>query len=62
LRDTLIERRDRYVADRINRTLGAGETGILFMGMLHEVTRSLEPDIQVAYPLGGPPVRQGTGA
>ena len=62
LRDTLLERRDRYVADRINRTLGAGETGILFMGMLHEVTRSLEPDIQVVYPLGGPPVRQGTGA
>jgi hypothetical protein len=62
IRDTLLERRDRYVADRINRTLGAGETGILFMGMLHEVTRSLEPDIQVVYPLGGAPVRQGTGA
>ena len=61
LRDTLLERRDRYIADRINRTLGAGETGILFLGMLHEVTRCLEPDIQVAYPLGGPPVRQGTG-
>jgi len=59
LRDTLLERRDRYIADRINRTLGAGETGILFLGMLHEVTRCLEPDIQVAYPLGGPLVRQG---
>jgi hypothetical protein len=48
LHNTLLERRDRYVADRINRTLGAGETGILFMGMLHAVTKSLEPDIRVA--------------
>ena len=62
LRDTLIERRDRYVAGRINRTLGAGETGVLFMGMLHEVTRYLEPDILVVYPLRRPPVRRGSGA
>jgi hypothetical protein len=62
IRDTLLEKRDRYVADRINGTLGAGETGILFMGMLHEVTRSLEPDIQIVYPLGGLPVGQGNDA
>jgi hypothetical protein len=57
LRDTLLERRDRYIADRINKTLGAGETGILFMGMLHEVARVLDPNIHVVYPLGRPPVR-----
>ena len=57
LRDTLLERRDRYIADRINRTLGMGETGILFMGMLHEVATSLDPDVLVAYPLGAPLVR-----
>jgi hypothetical protein len=57
LRDTLLERRDRYIADRINRTLGMGETGILFMGMLHEVATSLDPDVLVAYPLGSPLVR-----
>lgn len=61
LRDTLLERRDRYVADRIDRTLGAGETGILFMGMLHAVARYLDPDIKVVYPLGPPPARQGRG-
>jgi hypothetical protein len=61
IRDTLLERRDRYIADRINRTLGAGETGILFMGMLHDVARLLEPDIQVGYPLGGPQVKSGAG-
>jgi hypothetical protein len=62
LRDTLLERRDRYIADRINGTLGAGESGILFMGMLHEVTRYLDPDIDVVYPLGPPRVRQRRGA
>jgi hypothetical protein len=62
LRDTLLERRDHYIADRINRTLGAGETGILFMGMLHAAARYLDPDIKVVYPLGPPPVRRGRGA
>jgi hypothetical protein len=54
LRDTLLERRDRYIADRIHGTLGAGESGILFMGMLHEVTRYLDSGIHVMYPLGPP--------
>ena len=61
LRDTLLEKRDRYIADRINGTLGAGESGILFLGMLHEVTRYLDPDINVVYPLGPPRVRQRRG-
>jgi hypothetical protein len=59
--DTLIERRDRYIADRIGKTLGAGETGILFMGMLHEVGKYLDSDIEVAYPLGRPRVSQRRG-
>lgn len=58
LRDTLLEKRDRYIADRINRTLGAGESGILFMGMLHKVTKYLDSDINVVYPLGPPRVKQ----
>ena len=57
LRDTLLEKRDRFVADRINKTLGDGENGILFMGMLHAVTRYLDSDIRVVYPLGTPRVR-----
>ena len=60
--DTLLERRDRYIAERINSTLGAGETGILLIGMLHEVTKSLDPNIQVVYPRRRPPVRIGSGA
>ena len=61
LRDTLLERRDRYIADRINATLGAGESSILFMGMLHDVTRYLDSDMAVGYPLGPPRLRQGRG-
>jgi hypothetical protein len=58
LRDSLIEKRDRYIAARINATLGAGETGILFMGMLHEVARYLDSDIDVICPLGPRRVRR----
>jgi hypothetical protein len=58
LRDTLLERRDRYIADRINGTLDAGESGILFMGMLHDVTRYLDSNIDLVYPLGPTLVRQ----
>lgn len=57
LRDTLLEKRDRFVADRINTTLGAGESGILFIGMLHAVTQYLDSDIRVLYPLGHPTVK-----
>ena len=61
LRDMLLEKRDRYIGDRINRTLGTGESGILFMGMFHEVARYLDPDIAVVYPLGPPRARQRRG-
>jgi hypothetical protein len=54
LRDTLLEKRDRFVADRINKTLSAGESGILFLGLLHEAAKYLDPDIDVVYPLGLP--------
>lgn len=52
--ETLIERRDRFIAARIGTTLAAGETGILFIGALHAVHRYLNPDIQVVYPLYSP--------
>jgi len=61
LRDALLERRDRYIAGRINTTLAAGETGILFLGMLHAVNRYLDPDIQVVYPVRSPLDRRGKG-
>ena len=41
----LIEKRDRFIADRINETLGTGETGILFIGAYHNIIPLLEKDI-----------------
>jgi hypothetical protein len=50
--DQLLKKRDRYIAGRINTTLGKGETGILFLGMLHSLQGLLDRDIQVIYPVG----------
>ena len=49
--DTLLERRDRYIAERINATLSPGETGVLFIGMLHKVAQYLDRGIVVVHPL-----------
>lgn len=46
LRD-LLDRRDRFIAQRIDRTLQADETGILFLGALHHATGMLPDTIHV---------------
>jgi hypothetical protein len=43
----LLDKRDRYIAGRVNETLQPGETGLMFLGMLHAVPRHLPPDIRV---------------
>jgi hypothetical protein len=43
----LLQRRDQFIAGRISATLGAGETGILFIGLIHRVDESLPEDIEV---------------
>lgn len=43
---SLLERRDRCIAERIDQTLGAGEIGLLFLGMLHTLP-GLPRDIEV---------------
>ena len=37
LSEALLQRRDQFIAQRINATLKSGETGILFLGMLHSL-------------------------
>ena len=54
LRDSLLKRRDEYIARRVNETLGAGETGLIFLGMLHSVGSWLDKDIRVVYPVHQP--------
>jgi hypothetical protein len=52
---TLIQKRDRFIAERIDQTLQTGEIGILFIGMLHSVQRYIAKDITVIMtsPLSG---------
>ena len=46
LRD-LLDRRDRFVAQRIDQTLQTGEAGILFLGALHHAAALLPDTIAV---------------
>jgi hypothetical protein len=57
----LLEKRDAFIAARIAGTLQAGETGILFLGMLHNPVARLPADIQVLCPLGGLLTKGATG-
>lgn len=43
----LLDRRDRFIAQRIDRTLQENETGLLFLGALHHATERLPKTIVV---------------
>lgn len=43
----LLVKRDRFIADRINRTLKERETGVLFIGAYHNIIPLLDKDIRV---------------
>ena len=53
----LLTRRDEFIARRINETLQAGETGLLFLGLMHQVAGALDKDIVVTHPIGLPAMR-----
>ncbi|MBI2924561.1 MAG: hypothetical protein HYY24_02520 [Verrucomicrobia bacterium] len=50
----LLKKRDQAIAERINHTLGPGETGLLFLGMLHSLGSWLAKDIRVSHPVFPP--------
>lgn len=54
LSDSLLKRRDQYIAARINSTLQVGETGMLLLGMFHSLGKWLDEDIHVIYPIYPP--------
>lgn len=54
LSSSLLKRRDGFIAGRIQTTLLQGETGILFLGLLHSLQEWLEKDIRVLYPIDQP--------
>ncbi len=43
----LLDRRDRFIAGRIDETLGKDETGIIFLGAYHDIIRRLPADIKI---------------
>lgn len=45
--DRILDKRDCYIAERIERTLLRGETGLLFLGWLHSLGGRLPADIDV---------------
>lgn len=47
--EDLLSKRDLFIKDRIEKTLKEGETGLLFLGMLHKVDELLSNDIKVSY-------------
>jgi hypothetical protein len=59
---SVLEKRDRYIGQRINTTLASDQTGILFLGMLHSVEPYLAPDIQVSYPVTRPRSQRESGS
>lgn len=51
---TLLGRRDAFIALRIAQTLKPGETGVLFIGALHNISPLLPADIEILRPLQAP--------
>ena len=43
----ILDMRDLYIAERIGQTLKQGETGLIFLGMLHSLKGRLPDDIRV---------------
>jgi hypothetical protein len=48
----ILVRRDRFIAERIDTTLAPGETGVLFLGLVHDLAAHLPEDIEVVHPVG----------
>lgn len=59
LSQSLLARRDRYIAEHINQTLGEKEVGVLFLGMLHCLEGQLDGDIEVSHPILRPVAEGG---
>jgi hypothetical protein len=45
----VLEKRDRYIARRVDETLKPGEVGLIFLGLLHSLERFLPPDIELRH-------------
>ena len=46
-KDNLLNKRDEFIAGKIDETLKEGETGIIFIGAYHNIKQKLPEDIQI---------------
>ncbi len=60
-RTNYMAERDAFIANRIDTTLKDGETGILFLGMLHKVDEKLPSGIVVDYLIYHLPFKEAVG-
>ncbi len=47
VKNRLLNRRDKFIAQRIDETLNQGERGIIFIGAYHNIKKRLPKDIQI---------------
>jgi len=59
LAQSILQKRDSYIAQRIDRTLMEGETGLLFIGIIHRVNEKLPKDIEIDYVIYRLPFKEG---
>ena len=59
LAGTLLQKRDSYIGQRIDKTLREGETGLLFIGIAHRVNEQLPEDIEIDYLIYRLPFKEG---
>ena len=59
LAKSILQKRDSYIAQRIDKTLREGETGLLFIGITHRVNEKLPKDIEIEYVIYRLPFKEG---
>ncbi len=59
LAKSILQKRDVYIGQRIDKTLREGETGLLFIGIAHRVNEKLSEDIETDYLIYRLPFKEG---
>jgi hypothetical protein len=59
LAKSILQKRDSYIGERIDKTLLEGETGLLFIGITHRVNEKLPKDIEIDYVIYRLPFKEG---
>ena len=59
LAKSILQKRDLYIGQRIDKTLREGETGLLFIGITHKVNEKLSKDIGIDYLIYRLPFKEG---